>query len=161
MHAWVNKHTNRKPKGNPFFSYITQRMLCKTGDADLIWLFSAERHLFDGHHFIGTHIMSLKNRAYRHTEHQNTHKPMHPHTWSRGSVSSQKRYSWLTYEVYSSKAAVTNFSEISEELLRIISVEELRHLRVLQGSGTHTGRHDWILRKKERKTFHVSLVKTL
>lgn len=46
-------------------------MLCKNGYADLIGLFAAERHLFDGHHFIGTHIVSLKYEKYCHTEHQN------------------------------------------------------------------------------------------
>lgn len=53
---------------------------------------------------------------------------------------------------------MTDLSEIGEELLRIISVEELRHLGVLQGSGTHTGRHDWILRNKRRKTLTLRLV---
>jgi len=37
-------------------------------DPDLIGLFATERHLLDGHNFIGTHIMSLREKMQSYRE---------------------------------------------------------------------------------------------
>lgn len=47
----------------------------------------------------------------------------------------------LSYEVDRSEAAMADLPQVGEQLLRVISVEELSYLRVLQAPGPHTGWH--------------------
>lgn len=47
-------------------------------DSDLIGLLATERHLLDGHDFIGTHIMSLREKIRSYREPYDTHVQTHP-----------------------------------------------------------------------------------
>lgn len=51
------------------------------------------------------------------------------------------RVSGVTYKVDSPEAAMAYLPQVCEELLRVLPVEELSHLRVLQAPGPHTRRH--------------------